>query len=75
VLAVDSEDSLFILDTRNKAIRAVQKGKIYNLARNIESFGIAVEERDKLLVSDNITDTVIRFSGFYPPPPTPSPTG
>jgi hypothetical protein len=74
-IAIDSEDYLFIADSGNKAIRAVRKERIYNLARDVESFGISVEEQDKLLVSDNITDTIIRFSGFYPPPPIPSPTG
>jgi hypothetical protein len=92
-IAVDGENHLYIADRGNKAIRFVREEIIYNLARDIESFGISVpldvfeirdtddyasppsKIRDTLLVSDNITDTIIRFSEYLPPPPTPSPTG
>jgi DNA-binding beta-propeller fold protein YncE len=71
-VAVDSEGNLFIADTGNKAIRIVQSegdsNMIYNLAGDLESFGTAVEGRDELIVSDVITYSIIRLSGFLPPP-------
>jgi hypothetical protein len=42
--------------------------KIYNIAQDIESFGIGVGERDKLIVSDVSTNSVFAYSRFLPPP-------
>jgi sugar lactone lactonase YvrE len=44
---------------------------ISTIARNIESFGIFAEERNKILVSDVTTNSILRLSRFLPTlPPT-----
>jgi hypothetical protein len=84
-VAVDGEGRVFILDSWQNAIRIVAPSvrvvpkpdrtpddQVYTIARDIESFGLSVEGRDAILVSDVTTNSIIRLSGFLP---LPTPTG
>jgi hypothetical protein len=83
-VVVDGEGNVFFLDTGNKAVRIVAPSvrvvpkpdrtpddQVYTIARDIESFGISVEGRDAILVSDVTTNSILRLSRFLPTlPPT-----